>query len=204
MEVYSYDEIDTIPQPLSVAEAFERRAAKEKALLTDDPAISSSSTYVPSFVTPSGLALTNAQKGKGKGKTATNGKTKVNGAAAAASSSALARRQRDRSGRYSNGDDEDMEFVGDGTDAPPTLSRRNSRTSAGHGQEMDPNMQANGFEQGPWPPAQNPPSSDADSSPNVEGQWAPQQYMGPASGFIQDRRLPFGNENPGRTIYSQR
>lgn len=183
-----------------MAEAFERRTAKEKALLTDDPAISSSSTYVPSFVTPSGLALTNAQKGKGKGKTATNGKTKPNGAAAGTSASA-ARRQRDRSGRYSNGDDEDMDFVGDEVDALPTLSRRNSRTSAVHGQEMDLNSHANGFQQGQWPASQHPPS---EGDPAVDGQWAPQQYLGPASGFIQDRRLPFGNENPGRTIYSQR
>lgn len=186
--------VDTIPQPLSVVEAFERRAAQEKALLADDPAISSSSTYVPSFVTPSGLALTNAQKGKGKGKLAPNGKTKTNG------STSTAKRQRDKNGRYSNDDDDDdMDFDNGIRVAAPSMSRRNSRT--GPGEEMH----VNGFQQGTqasWPVSQQP--SDTEVTPTVEGQWAPQQYLGPASGFIQDHRLPFGNDNPGRTIYSQR
>ncbi|KAF9643919.1 hypothetical protein BDM02DRAFT_3074416, partial [Thelephora ganbajun] len=67
---------EIIPQPISVAAAFERRQAKERELLEDTPAISSTSTYIPSFVTSTGLALTNAQKGKAKTKATANGKAK--------------------------------------------------------------------------------------------------------------------------------
>lgn len=198
---------DTIPQPLTVADAFERRAAKEKAQLEDNPAIASGSTYIPSFVTPSGLALTNAQKGKGKSKATTNGKAKVNGSG---TNGTVRSRQRDKHGRYSNGGDEAMEFA-EGTDGTPSTPQRKSRTSREDGDEAEqPGLQmypidANGFQQAthsPWPAMQQP--SDSNSSPHQDGQWSPQHYLGPASGFLQDHRLPFGTENPGRTIYSQR
>jgi len=198
---------DTIPQPLTVADAFERRAAKEKALLEDNPAIASGSTYIPSFVTPSGLALTNAQKGKGKSKVATNGKAKINGSG---TNGVVRARQRDKHGRYSNaGDEGESMDVTNGTQSGTV--RRKSRTSrADETEAEDADNQAypveeNGYQQAPhspWPAMQHPPETSP--SPNQEGRWSPQHYLGPASGFLQDHRLPFGTENPGRTIYSQR
>jgi hypothetical protein len=193
--------LDTIPQPLSVVDAFERRASKEKAQLADDPAISSSSTYIPSFVTPSGLALTNAQKGKGKGKATTNGKPKANGSAG--SGTAPKPRQRDKNGRYSNGD-EDMDFE-DSPNGSSGSAKRTSKTSTLHPDGELPAAESGVFSSHvPWHPIQHPSGTES-SAPTEEGHWAPQQYLGPASGFLQDRsRLPFGTENPGRTIYSQR
>jgi hypothetical protein len=206
LSIISYNFSDTIPQPLTVADAFERRAAKEKALLEDNPAIASGSTYIPSFVTPSGLALTNAQKGKGKSKATTNGKPKVNGSS---TNGTVRARQRDKHGRYSNGGD-GLESM-DAANGTSGASRRKSRTSRADANEAEHTDQQaylaeeNGYQQAPhssWPATQHPP--DSTPSPRQEGRWSPQHYLGPASGFLQDHRLPFGTENPGRTIYSQR
>jgi hypothetical protein len=213
---------EIIPQPISVAAAFERRQAKERELLEDTPAISSTSTYIPSFVTSTGLALTNAQKGKTKTKATTNGKPKP----AQPNTSSMTKRQKEKAERQqANGTET--------TEAEPTGSPSNSASTSSRTRKPRQEKQ----KQSEPPSVHEPKPQVEPNEPGPNGQnkispipvppWAirpqviphppfpsggefpplppsTQHFMGPASGFLQDHRMPFGGENPGRTIYSQR
>lgn len=114
---------DTIPKPISIVEAMQLRAAKERELLEDDPAISAMAPSSPTFppVQSSISVSTNAQA---KANTRPSLPVHVNGAetngtlsasvSASASaagtpvesesaSTARSQRQRDRRGRWRNG-----------------------------------------------------------------------------------------------------
>lgn len=215
---------EIIPQPISVAVAFERRQAKERELLEDTPAISSTSTYIPSFVTSTGLALTNAQKGKTKAKATANGKTKPPQSKAPS----MTKRQKEKAERQKANSVETMEA--EPTEATSASVSTSSRTrepsqekqkqpvSTSH-HELKPEVEPNGPSpngQNGFAPIPSPPWSIHPIHPHVVarptfpngGDLSPippsaQHFMGPASGFLQDH-LPFGGENTGRTIYSQR
>lgn len=213
---------DIIPRPISVADAFERRQAKEKELLEDTPAISSTSTYIPSFVTSTGLALTNAQKGKAKAKTTTNGKPKP----ARSNTSSMTKRQKEKAERQqANGaETAESEPTGPPSASASTSSRtrkpRQEKPKQSHPaplQEPKPEVELNGpngFPPIPSPPwsvhpihphvATRPPFPNGNELPPPPPLPPAQHFMGPASGFLQDHRLPFGGDNAGRTIYSQR
>ena len=215
---------EIIPQPISVAAAFERRQAKERELLEDTPAISSTSTYIPSFVTSTGLALTNAQKGKTKTRTTANAKTKP----PQPNPSPMTKRQKEKAERQQANSAETTEAEPTGTISAsastssrtrkPRQEKQKQLGSATHREpkpEAEPNGPSPGGQNG-FPPIPSPPWSIHPIHPHVvarppypNGGGPPlppstQHFMGPASGFLQDHGLRFGNDNPGRTIYSQR
>ena len=217
---------EIIPQPISVAAAFERRQAKERELLEDTPAISSTSTYIPSFVTSTGLALTNAQKGKTKTKAATNGKAKPS----QPNTSSMTKRQKEKAERQQANSAETTETepgAGSASASVSTSSRtrkprqeKQKQQGLGHHpepkSEVEPNGPSpngqNGFSSIPSPPwsihpihphvVARPPFPNSGDLPPLPP--STQHFMGPASGFLQDQRMPFAGENTGRTIYSQR
>ena len=216
---------EIIPQPIPVTVAFERRQAKERELLEDTPAISSTSTYIPSFVTSTGLALTNAQKGKTKGKATANGKPKP----PQPKTTPMTKRQKEKAEKQKANSVEtaEAEPVGE-TSASVSTSSRSQKPSQEKQKQPAPSTQLeikpevepngpnpngqNGFPLIPSPPwsihpihphvTARPPFPPAGDLPQLPP--PSQHFMGPASGFLQDHRLPFGGENPGRTIYSQR
>ena len=225
---YSYSRLicsEIIPQPISVAAAFERRQAKERELLEDTPAISSTSTYIPSFVTSTGLALTNAQKGKTKTRATTNGRAKPS----QPKTSSMTKRQKEKAERQqaNSAETTEAEPTGATSTSPSTPSRTrkprqekqkqsNSPSHLEPKSEVEPNGPSPNGQNG-FPPIPSPPWSIHPIHPHVValpsfpngGDLPPlppstPHFMGPASGFMQDHRLPFGGENPGRTIYSQR
>ena len=217
--------LDIIPQPISVADAFERRQAKERELLEDTPAISSTSTYIPSFVTSTGLALTNAQKGKTKTKATTNGKAKPS----QPNASSMTKRQKEKAEKQqaNSAETTEAEPTGPASASVSTSSRtrkprqeklKQSEPVPHHEPKSEvspdgpgPNDQ-NGFSSVPSPPwsihpihphvVARPPYPNGGELPPLPP--STQHFMGPASGFLQDHRLSFGSDNPGRTIYSQR
>lgn len=216
---------EIIPQPISVAAAFERRQAKERELLEDTPAISSTSTYIPSFVTSTGLALTNAQKGKTKAKANANGKSK----STQPNTSSMTKRQKEKAEKEQANGAETVEP--ETTGAPSISASTSSRTRKPRQEkqqqpspipahepkpEVEPNVSGPNGQNG-FPPIPPPPWSTHPIQPHVvtrspfpAGGEVPSippstpHFMGPASGFLQDHRLPFGGDNAGRTIYSQR
>lgn len=215
---------EIIPQPISVAAAFERRQAKERELLEDTPAISSTSTYIPSFVTSTGLALTNAQKGKTKARATTNGKAK----SSQPNTSTMTKRQKEKAEKQQINSVETTETEPAGAAVPaPSRTRKprqEKQKQPGPVPHHEPKseVELNGLNpngQNGFPPIPSPPWSvhpihphivTRSPYPNPNGGDLPphppptQHFMGPASGFLQDHGLRFGNDNPGRTIYSQR
>lgn len=216
---------DIIPQPISVAVAFERRQAKEKEMLEDTPAISSTSTYVPSFVTSTGLALTNAQKGKTKAKATANGKAKP----PQPNTSSMTKRQKEKAEKLqaNSADTTEAEPTGATPAAVSTSSRtrkprqeKQKQPGPVTQQEPKPEAEPNGPSpngQNGFPPIPSPPwtvhpihSQVVPRPPFPNGGDLPplppptQHFMGPASGFLQEHRMPFGGDSAGRTIYSQR
>lgn len=216
---------EIIPQPISVTAAFERRQAKERELLEDTPAISSTSTYIPSFVTSTGLALTNAQKGKTKAKATTNGKAK----STQPNASSMTKRQKEKAEKqHANGvETTEAESSRAPSTSPSTPSRTRKPRQEKQKQsspvphhepkpEVEPNVPSplgqNGLAPIPPPPWSTHPIHPqvVPRSPFPNGGEVPSlpppapHFMGPASGFLQEHRLPFGGDNAGRTIYSQR
>ncbi|TBU62336.1 hypothetical protein BD310DRAFT_93410 [Dichomitus squalens] len=141
---------DTIPRPISIAEAMERRAAKERELLEDDPAISATAPPSPSVGSahlPKESASTINPYTKGKARQSlpahANGK-QANGAAGASVSAAatptgsvsanaaIARssRARDRRGRWSNGPSTNGSHEGTPESTGPTGTRTSTRASS--------------------------------------------------------------------------
>ncbi|KAK2465191.1 hypothetical protein APHAL10511_002545 [Amanita phalloides] len=71
---------DTIPTPISLADAIQLRQQKEKAMLEDDPALAVNPSPPTLFPIQNGTS-----KQKGKGRSATNGHGKLNGEASVSS-----------------------------------------------------------------------------------------------------------------------
>jgi len=203
---------DTIPSPLSLSDALQRREAKEKELLEEDPAISTSLSV--------SLSGSYTSKGKGRGRMA-NGKEKLNGST---SSNRRDSRSRDTKGRWSYdfhpGSTRADSAEGSWTpctwsDERATFRPTSAQMPAQNGVEArklsplpDPFVPARPHIVVPRdgrpelaPPSHNPHPASAFLAANET--W-PGQYTGPASGFLQDPRGSFGrvSPNPGRTIYS--
>ena len=70
--------LDTIPAPITLAEAIQLRQAKEKEILEDDPALAVNPPAPTLFPLPNGAP---SLKLKGKGRNAVNGHEKANGKA---------------------------------------------------------------------------------------------------------------------------
>ena len=208
--------IDTIPHPISLTDALERRDMKEKEV-DMDPAISTPST-LPTWSFPaSGTSHSFASKSKGKNRMPINGKERVNGSASTGN-----KRKRD-----SNGD----------TSASARTSSRPNRGTRAAPRDEWPDVRpaepishpsgsllANGASpyryarQPQWAANQTTMRSDDFiedphsrrvepryvSPPPLEDSdgWNGGQYVGPTGGFLQQ---PFNRvvSNPGRTIYTQ-
>ncbi|KAL7279974.1 hypothetical protein ACG7TL_006385 [Trametes sanguinea] len=107
---------DTIPTPITIVEAMARRAAREREMLEDDPAISAAPPSSPPLMpsTPSASASISVARAKPKARHSLpaepNGKQKLNGSASAAdtpasastsaASAAARQRYRDSNGRW--------------------------------------------------------------------------------------------------------
>jgi len=215
---------DTIPHPMPLSEALERREMKEKQNLNTDPAISTT-TSLPNFasISSSGPSHPFVSKPKVKSRVA-NGKEKVNGSASVGKKET---KPKERKGRTT-------ESNGDASESARSSSRPNRGTRAAPREEwpdvrpVEPTghpsgaLLSNGAS--PYRYARQPQwaantttmrSDDFVEDPHSrrvepryisptrdEGDgWPGGQYTGPASGFIQPfhRVVP----NPGRTIYSQ-
>ncbi|RPD62402.1 hypothetical protein L226DRAFT_532590 [Lentinus tigrinus ALCF2SS1-7] len=222
---------DTIPKPISIAEAMQRRAAKERELLEDDPAISATAPSSPPFypIQPGSISIgpSASASSKAKAKTRqslaaqTNGQQENGSASVAATptpsaaiantsaSAARGSRQRDRRGRWSNAPSANGSHEGTPSSTAGTegqtragsarIRNRSARArEAAEAQTRGRSSHTNGT-----PSLQNGRSaSAAHESPSQQEQRAPNQVVGPASGFLEDgNRLV--NGNPGRTIYSQ-
>jgi hypothetical protein len=227
---------DTIPAPLSLSEALQMREAKEKELLEEDPAMSTStSMHFSASTSISGPSHSNIPKGKGRIR-ATNGKERTN---TGTSGSGFENRS-DSRGRWSYGPGQDGTLGGGGRvdgaggtwidwsdgqapslgpDHLATRPAQNGVTSASaarvspiaNGQNstayvrsrtLTPTRSRDERMEPPSPP-HHPHHSHTSSFLPQDENW-PGQYTGPASGFLQDPRGPFGRvaQNPGRTIYS--
>jgi hypothetical protein len=218
------DFIDTIPSPLPLGEALQRREAKEKEILEADPAMSSwASGHLPNSVPGS---YSSTSKGKGKAR-AVNGKDKSDGGVIKKE-----RRPRDFNGRWSYMNGDSGENTGaDGIEVtwPPCTwpderlpFRPTSHSPAQNGAasisvgylregDLDTIRPTGGRN---ITPVARPLDDQLEFSSSVsysgqqnafpQGEAWPGQYTGPASGFLH----PHGsfvriNPNPGRTIYSQ-
>ncbi|CAL1713252.1 unnamed protein product [Somion occarium] len=222
---------DTIPEPISLAEALKLRASKEKELLEDGSATAATSkahTPVPS------VASSIPQPSKAKGK----GRQPSHKSAESASAGAPSRRPRQRKSRQAEPTPDSSVRDPPGTggmttrrrssratlnegelpgSAPPGSpytnghhSSQNGVETPSHPQFLHPSASSTSTEQPPsWgmPPTGSPPGEYANGVP-----WPPTPYTGPASGYMEDHRMIFNGRggvngmtaNPGRTIYSHR
>ncbi|KAI0754945.1 hypothetical protein C8Q80DRAFT_1093608 [Daedaleopsis nitida] len=224
---------DTVPKPISIAEAMQRRAAKERELLQDDPAISATAPPSPPFpptqlVSAPVNANTKAQPKARQSLPAprTNG-TETNGSVSAASTPAASTnasasaagrgsRQRDRRGRWSNGPSANGSHEGTPVSTAGAETRagsariRNRSTRAREAAEAA-HSHGRGSHANGTSSAHNGLSSSNDtaSAGAHPDHWPAGQAVGPASGYMDEGNLLAANgrnpmtDNPGRTIYSQ-
>jgi hypothetical protein len=206
---------DTVPHPMSLADALVRREMKEKEV-DIDPAVPASSMIPSAFFSASGTSHLFASKSKGKSRV-TNGKEKVNGSASTGKKDSKRKRESNDEG------------------GARTSSRPNRGTRAAPRDEWpdvrpaEPvshpsgSLLANGASpyryarQPQWAANQTTMRSDdfiedphsrrvepryvSPPPPEDSDGWNGGQFAGP-SGFLQQ---PFNRivSNPGRTIYSQ-
>jgi hypothetical protein len=206
---------DTVPHPMSLADALVRREMKEKEV-DIDPAVPASSMIPSAFFSVSGTSHLFASKSKGKSRV-TNGKEKVNGSASTGKKDSKRKRESNDEG------------------GARTSSRPNRGTRAAPRDEWpdvrpaEPvshpsgSLLANGASpyryarQPQWAANQTTMRSDdfiedphsrrvepryvSPPPPEDSDGWNGGQFAGP-SGFLQQ---PFNRivSNPGRTIYSQ-
>ncbi|KAH7928397.1 hypothetical protein BV22DRAFT_1030694 [Leucogyrophana mollusca] len=209
---------DTIPEPISLSEALERREAKEKEILEANPAMSSTLQTQPPPATS--ISQPNG-KPKAKSRPATNGKEKTSGSASVSSTKRDHKRRDDRR-------QPSLDNHIDGADADPVWSASASRGARGKRSDQEEELDddaVNGASHHrsndvSWVGTASSPRHTSgsqrsgsrssydlpESSTHHEypSSW-PGQYTGPASGFLQDPHGGFGRiaQNPGRTIYSQ-
>ncbi|OAX44308.1 hypothetical protein K503DRAFT_706615 [Rhizopogon vinicolor AM-OR11-026] len=196
---------DTMPEPISIVDALERRAMKEKEDLEANPAMSTTvRRQSPPFIAVSAPQLNGKSKAKPRPPVASG---ETSSASANGSTRKEHRRNEDRvdgvtsRSRSVRAADEDR-YVGPG-DVPSDIGKE-----AGYHQDdvswtapvSSPRRTIAGLrasheiQEGRSPP-----------HPDFAPKW-PGHYTGPASGFLQDSQGAFGrgvSQNPGRTIYSQ-
>jgi len=218
---------DMVPTPMPLTAALERRAAREKALADDDPAIAPPEVQLLKVDSPAPQSISQNSKPRIKSRQA-NGKEKVNGSASANSG----RRVRDSKGRWSQGSqngDADANVGGGSVSANvatrPSSARIRNRSSRASEAQQSLSAGVNGLPRqngtssasyDGMPPPPPPPrlshnaNHHAPASIRSEDPWPSPHYTGPASGFLDDRRLLFNGSRgggmtdaPGRTIYSQ-
>lgn len=199
---------DTIPEPLSLTEALDKREAKLKDDLAANPAMSSTNQT-------SSAPIHSGHHANGKSK----GKHRVFV-------------EKDKPSAYNSpnlcpggddGRDSEMEVDEQANDVLPPPSRSSSgrvikaSRAVREGMEDSENVNAivvNGSAnshhlEGSWPASTSPPRNLSPQRlpyefPSFPPPW-PGHYTGPASGFIQDppHTWTCAKQNPGRTIYSQ-
>lgn len=199
---------DTIPEPMSLAEALDRRKTKEKKDLETNPAMcSATQTSLP------GLASSASHiNGKLKPRNrSVNGKEK---ASANVNANASLQGEHPRPLGPANAPDDPTTGI-----VRSSSGRVIRSTRAARGDEADDDESemtgTNGFahprDQDSWPgsasPRRPPPTSNhtGGSTPSSFTPPWPGQFTGPASAFIPESQNTFGRmvQNPGRTIYSQ-
>lgn len=198
--------LDTIPEPISLSEALERRKTKEKEDLETNPAMSSAtqSTF------PGSTLSTGQLNGKLKSRSRqANGKDK-------ASASAIPQVEyRRQPGIFDPPDDSTLANIVRSSSGRVIRSTRAVRQDEA---DDDESGMTNGFayphDHGAWSGSPSPrrlPTSNRSpleihnsTPPSFTPPW-PGQFTGPASAFLQDSQSAFGRmvQNPGRTIYSQ-
>ncbi|KDR82680.1 hypothetical protein GALMADRAFT_220670 [Galerina marginata CBS 339.88] len=221
---------DTIPVPLTLADALALRQQKERELFEDNPALAFPYPAPSSMPSPEPEpgSLSAPRPSKKSRAMNGNGKEKMNG------SGSGSKRSSKKSSR-ANHHDQDMDVDGGNIDwtvdglhdanGPPSDSMHNHRRSSQNGMSAAfssiPPPPVNGHPS-VISPSHSPPYSREDSldpgsiasqphgpdshshTPPYDSAW-PGQFTGPASGFLQGPVAPFGriSQNPGRTIYSQ-
>ncbi|KAF9242602.1 hypothetical protein BU15DRAFT_60322 [Melanogaster broomeanus] len=199
---------DTIPEPVTLSEALERRQAKEKEDLETNPAMSSA-VHSP----PAPMSNTSHANGKPKAKSRpSNVKGK---SSASASASTTPQDDHMKQPMMDNPpDDHASTNVVRSSSGRVIRSTRAARQSMaddasgitnGSGHSRDQNSRSGSISPR-RPPVSHRSSFDTqDPTPQSFTPPWPGQFTGPASGFLQDPQNTFGRmvQNPGRTIYSQ-
>ncbi|KAH7885385.1 hypothetical protein F5I97DRAFT_1937606 [Phlebopus sp. FC_14] len=204
---------DTIPEPIPLSIALDRRKEKEKGDLEANPAMSSAIQPHISASTP--ISQANGRKAK----------VRINGREKGSTSMSM-------SASASSGADYRRDMMGDdppsGHDLFSVPMARSSngriiRSSRAAHQEIDfdeaagsaPNGSAHASDQvESWSSPASPRHPSVTRRPSYGFHNSPPhpfnpgwsgQYTGPASGFLQESQSAFGRiaQNPGRTIYSQ-
>ncbi|KAG5645471.1 hypothetical protein DXG03_006016 [Asterophora parasitica] len=203
---------DTIPAPISLADALSMREAKEKELFDDDPTLSTSSSQRPST---SASAPPTHSKTKLKVRNLANGHGSVSArpgpmndadaytewADTRAATASLARSGSTgitiQNGRLSLPARPSPLANGHLTSSTAAAASRSGTLTSAASQEPESTSVSPRHHQ---PPRSSPLVAQEEGP----GSW-PGQYTGPASGFLQGPGAPFGRpaQNPGRTIYSQ-
>ncbi|KAG2362155.1 hypothetical protein BDR07DRAFT_1285456 [Suillus spraguei] len=181
---------DTIPEPISLAEALDRRAMKEKEDLEANPAMSTTHRQSPPFIAVSAPQLNGKSKAKPR-------PSIVNGKETSSASANGSSRRRNEDG---------MDGV-----VPRSRSARvapeDRYTESEEHAPSDVGNEAGGYQTAPSPRHPTSGLRDTGRSPHEFATNWPGHYTGPASGFLQDPHVGFGrgitSQNPGRTIYSQ-
>ncbi|KAI9058327.1 hypothetical protein FKP32DRAFT_1597411 [Trametes sanguinea] len=203
---------DTIPTPITIVEAMARRAAREREMLADDPAISAGPPSSPPLMPSTPSASTSISIARAKPKVRhslpaqPNGKQKVNGSVSAAdtpasastsSASAAARqRYRDSNGRWRKGG-----TTANGARAEATPSStgtragsariRNRSARAREAAEAAESVSHASHQNGAHPVANGRSASSASMHQDLHaspgsGIGSTGQFTGPASGYLDD------------------
>ncbi|KAH9854659.1 hypothetical protein C2E23DRAFT_817429 [Lenzites betulinus] len=216
---------DTIPRPISITAAMALRAAKEREILEDDPAISAALPSSPPFLpnNPSVSASISTTRPNPRARQSlpaqTNGvqKPKANGSASAGGASASAsttasgrQRIRDSNGRWrrtANGSHSEATPTSTTSTRAGSARIRNRSARAREAAEAEePNSRA--AHQNGTPAAANGRSAssasmhqDVNVSPGSATQsepWTSGQFTGPASAYLEESgRLPSFNGRGG-------
>lgn len=184
---------DTIPEPISLAEALDRRAMKEKEDLEANPAMSAAHRQSPPFMAVSAPQLNGKSKAKPRPSVANGRET------SSASANGSSRREHRRN-------EDGMDGV-----VPRSRSTRVAHEDRFAGPEEHASSDVGneaGVDQASLSPRHSTSGlKDTGRSPHEFTPNWPGHYTGPASGFLQDAHVGFGrgitSQNPGRTIYSQ-
>lgn len=197
---------DTIPEPISLSEALERRKKKEKEDLERNPAMSSAthSTFPGSTLSAGHL------NGKLKSRS-----RQVNGKEKGSASATLQGEHRRQPVIFDPPDDPTSANVVRSSSGRVIRSTRAARQDEA---DDDESGMTNGFVYARDPSSWSDPASPRrlptlnrsphdilNSTPSPFTPPWPGQFTGPASAFLQEPQNSFGRmvQNPGRTIYSQ-
>lgn len=197
---------DTIPEPISLSEALERRKTKEKADLETNPAMSSANQSTFPGPTLSSHHMNGRLKSRSR---PANGREKPN------ASTSLQSEQRRQPAMFDPPDDPTLGNVVRSSSGRVIRSTRAVRQDEADDEEID---MTNGFtysrDYDSWSGSASPRRLSTSNRPphdihnltpsSFTSPW-PGQFTGPASAFLQDSQNTFGRmvQNPGRTIYSQ-